>query len=135
MDLENLGGVALTGGGSALTVSGIVCGLAKGWISGVAENAAAEVIKPLEKSIDNIQDQIERIQDTMEEHGMICKKLESADGQTQINLLKHFQDMAEKSADFRDDLRHEFVTKDALDGRILRMISEHCRDCPRRDRK
>jgi transcriptional regulator with XRE-family HTH domain len=59
-------------------------------------------------------------------------KLEKSDGVAQIELLRALKEMAEKSNEFRDALRMEFLSKDAADGKIIKIINEHCRNCPRK---
>lgn len=105
-------------------------------IKNMAKETAEKVVKTAHAAqsaeLDGMAARIDRMADIMDEHGMTCRKLESADTQTKINLLENFAAMGQKSQDFREQLRSEFVSKDNVDGRILKALSEHCRNCPRR---
>ena len=136
MDLTNagevVGSVLLGGAGGA----GIVYRIAAALLKGIAKEAADEAVKSASASqsgeLASMAARLDNMADTMEEHGMICRKLENADSQTKYNLLQNMQSMGEKSNEFREQLRSEFVSKDAVDGRILKALAEHCRHCPRR---
>ena len=136
MDLTSFGeyaGSVLVGAGGG---AGIAYRLASALLKGIAKDAAEEAVRSASASqaieLDRMAARLDSMADTMEDHGMTCRKLESADTQTKISLLENFAAMGQKSQDFREQLRTEFVSKDAVDGRILKALSEHCRNCPRR---
>ncbi len=136
MDLTNAGevfGSALVGGASG---AGIIYKIASALLKGLAKEAAEEAMRNAHASqageLDKMAARLDHMADTMEEHGMICRKLENADNQTKLDLIQNMHAMGEKAVDFREQLRMEFVSKDAVDGRIIKALSEHCRSCPRR---
>lgn len=117
---------ALAGGGATV---------AAGWkvLSALIDKAISslrdETKTMLKESNLEVRDKLDDITDKLNDCCDKCDRLEKADTQIQITLLKNVHEIAEKTADWREKLRSEFINQDALELRVMRIINEHCKNC------
>jgi hypothetical protein len=117
---------ALAGGGATV---------AAGWkvlsalIDKAISNLREETKTMVKESNLEIRDKLDDMVDKINECSVKCEILEKSDNQTQLNLLKNMHDLADRTADWREKLRAEFINQDALELRVMRIINEHCKNC------
>jgi hypothetical protein len=132
MDVDSMTGL---GTGAVTGVGGTIVAL-KWFISSAVEPIRSEMREDFRRIVAEAEEEFDERFDALAEKVALSistiSKLEKSDGVAQIELLKALKEMAEKSNEFRDALRMEFLSKDAADGKIIKIINEHCRNCPRK---
>jgi hypothetical protein len=132
MDVDSMTGL---GTGAVTGVGGTIVAL-KWFISSAVEPIRSEMREDFRRIVAEAEEEFDERFDALAEKVALSistiSKLEKSDGVAQIELLRALKEMAEKSNEFRDALRMEFLSKDAADGKIIKIINEHCRNCPRK---
>lgn len=117
---------AIAGGGATVAAGWkVLTALIDKAVSGLRD----ETKTMIKESNLEIRDKLDDMFDKINECAAKCEVLTKSDNQAQLNLLKNMHELAEKTADWREKLRAEFVNQDALELRVMRIINEHCKNC------
>ncbi len=72
---------------------------------------------------------LEKYQERLDAGANRMEKLEKEDSQVRIDLLTTIKGLSDETAKWRDDIRKDILSREALDGIILRAIHEHNAAC------
>jgi hypothetical protein len=129
MDFEKIL-LTLLGGGSGVAIAVWLVRAAHKWLLQSMDDRAAGLLKDaLASEVAPLADRMDRANKRLEDGLRRFEKNENMVQQYKDTVLGEVKQLADKSSDWREKARLEFVPRELLDARLVVALMEHVRDC------